>query len=370
MSNKKLINILMISSSSELGGGTKHMFMLGDNLKSHFKVFYAFPKNSNNNFLENLNFKNHIEISERKLNVKDIIKLRKFIKKKSIDIIHAHGKGAGAIGRIVRIFVNKPLIYTFHGVHLKCHSWNGKLIYLIYEFLLGWIDTRKILVSKSEKKYAIKSNIYLGKKSLIINNGVSNKSIKKFENKNQKNEKKYPFSKITVLTVCRFVYQKNVKEILRIAFNLPYIDFYLIGNGPLWDEINYLILKNNLKNVFLLGEKKDIYKYLYKSDIYLSTSLYEGLPISILEAMSVGLPIIASDVVGNCDTIVSGQSGYLYKLNDLEEAVAKIKKLSKSNNLRKRFSLASFERQRNFFSKELMIKQYEKLYKNLYKELR
>ncbi len=362
MSHKKKINILMISSSSDLGGGTKHMFMLGSNLKSQFKIFYAVPNNSN--FLKYLNSENHIDISERRLSVKDIIKLKKFVKLKSIDIIHSHGKGAGAIGRFVRLLVNKPLIYTFHGIHLKCHNLNTRIIYLIYEFLLGWIDSKKILVSKSEKKYAIKSKIYLGSKSLIINNGVSNKEIKEFENLNCKNDQFFQFSKITILTVCRFVDQKNIKEILEIAFHLSNIDFYIIGNGPLWKEINYLILKNNLKNVFLPGEKKDIFKYFYSSDIYLSTSFYEGLPISILEAMSVGLPIIASDVIGNCDTILSGQSGYLYKLNDVKDAVLKIKKLSKSNNLRKKFGNAAFERQRYLFSKELMVKQYTNLYRN------
>ena len=144
MIHKKSINILMISSSSDLGGGTKHMFMLGRNLNRQFKIFYAVPQNSN--FMKDFNSENHIEISERRLSFKDIIKLKKFIKLNSIDIIHSHGKGAGAIGRFVRILVNKPLIYTFHGIHLKCHNWNRRLMYLIYEFLLGWIYSRKILV--------------------------------------------------------------------------------------------------------------------------------------------------------------------------------------------------------------------------------
>ncbi len=365
MTIDKKINILMISSSSSLGGGTKNMFMLGSSLNKDFKVFYAVPKN--NNFLKDLNFENHIEISERRLVIKDLLNLREFVNLKSIDIIHAHGKGAGAVGRIIKLLVNKPLIYTFHGIHMKCHNLNEKLIYLIYEFLLGWIDSRKILVSKSEKRYAIKSKIYLGNKSLIINNGVSNKPIKQFKDIKFKNDQSFKFSKIVVTTVCRFVEQKNIKDILKIAQHLPNIQFYIIGDGPLWHEVNYLILKNNLKNVFLTGEKNDIFKYLYSSDIYLSTSFYEGLPISILEAMSVGLPIIASNVIGNCDTIKSGQSGYLYKVYDPKDAVIKIKKLSKSINLRKKFGHASFERQRFLFSKELMIKKYTNLYRNLLK---
>ena len=78
---------------------------------------------------------------------------------------------------------------------------------------------------------------------------------------------------ISVISICRFVRQKNINEILNIAFKLPNLKFYIIGNGPLWTQINDLIKNKNLKNVSLLGEKKNIFKYLYKSDIYLSSSL-------------------------------------------------------------------------------------------------
>jgi len=355
----------MISSSSSLGGGTKHMFMLGENLNKQFNIFYAIP--SNNNFLKKLNSKNHLEISERKIIIKDLINLKKFINLNSIDIIHAHGKGAGVIARIIKIFVNKPLIYTFHGIHLKCHSWNKRSIYIIYEFLLGWLDSKKILVSKSEKEYAINSKIYLGHKSLIINNGVSNKTIKTFKKTNRKNILNNQSSSLKIITICRFVDQKNIKEILKIALHLPKINFYIIGHGPLWNEINLLISKNGLKNVFLLGEKNDIYKYLYSADIYLSTSLYEGLPISILEAMSVGLPIVASNVIGNRDTIEEGKSGYLYQVYNPKDAVSKIETLSISLKIRKKIGEGAFKRQRKLFSKELMFDRYIFLYKTFAK---
>ena len=120
----------MISSSSSLGGGTKHMFMLGRNLNSDFNVFYAIPKNSH--FENYLDSNIHIAISERKLSFIDTLKLFFFIKSKSIDIIHAHGKGAGLISRILIILTWRPLIYTFHGIHLKCHSKFTKIIYIFF----------------------------------------------------------------------------------------------------------------------------------------------------------------------------------------------------------------------------------------------
>ena len=208
----------MISSSSILGGGTKHMFMLGKSLSDDFKVYYAIPMNKN--FSRHLNSKNHLKISERRLVLSDLIRLKNFIKVNSIDIIHSHGKGAGALARIAKIFVNKPLIHTFHGIHLKCHHWYKNIFYIFYENLFGILDTSKVFVSKSEKKYAEASKIYLGNNSLIINNGVKNMPLKGSEYTQNFNCKAFNISKIKVISVCRFVHQKNIQDIIKIAIKL------------------------------------------------------------------------------------------------------------------------------------------------------
>ena len=166
----------MISSTSKLGGGTKHMFILGEKIKSDYKVFYAIPKS--NDFSNHLNDANHFPITERKVNFSEILKLRKFIQMQSIDIIHAHGKGAGLIARLSTIFQNKKIIYTFHGIHLKCHNLISKNIYVVYEFLMGRIDSHKIFVSKSEKDYAKFSKIYIGRNNSVISNGGEVRDIK------------------------------------------------------------------------------------------------------------------------------------------------------------------------------------------------
>ncbi len=86
------------------------MFSLGENLGEEFKVFYALPINYN--FSEILNSENHILISERKITFKDIFNLKNFVKRNSIDIIHAHGKGAGVIARILLLFFVEEQVYS------------------------------------------------------------------------------------------------------------------------------------------------------------------------------------------------------------------------------------------------------------------
>ena len=158
--------ILLISASGKTGGGPSHIFLLKELLRDEFDFYLAMP--FLNQKIKSYD-KKYLNISERRISLIDILRLIKFSRKNSIDIIHAHGKGAGAISRVVRLLINKPLIYTFHGIHLKCHNWFKRLFYIIYEYLTGWIDSKKILVSNSERTYAKNSKIYLGNNSVIIN---------------------------------------------------------------------------------------------------------------------------------------------------------------------------------------------------------
>ena len=129
------------------------------------------------------------------------------------------------------------------------------------------------------------------------------------------------------------------------------------------------IESKKIKNVYLFGNKKDVFKYLYESDLFLSTSLYEGHPISILEAMSIGLPIVASKVTGNIDTIKNNFSGLFYRLGDINGAVKCIEKIMKNSDLKLEISNNSFLSHRKLFTTEKMKNEYLSLYKENYKYL-
>ena len=353
----------MVSSSSKLGGGPILMFSLGKSLADKFDFFYALPESKN--FSKYLNNSNHIFIKERKINFSDLLKIAKFIKKNKIDLIHAHGKGASAISRIIKIFISKPIIYTFHGIHLSCHSFISKIFYLMYEYSTGFLDFSKVFVSRSELKFAMKFRICMGRKSVVIHNGIKNINLKN-DNTFNKNTIKNFTEKIKVISVCRFVEQKNIQEIIQIAEVLPQFQFKILGDGPLYNEIDNSIKIKRLNNVQLLGNCMNVYTHLLNSDIFLSSSLYEGLPLSILEAMSIGLPIVASNVVGNCDAIIHDQSGYLYDLHDINSAVGYLKLLSNDKVDRLKKGKAAFNRQRKNFSINKMKNSYKNLYINAF----
>jgi len=362
--NRSKIKILLISSSGKTGGGPSHIFLLKEILKDEFDFYLAMPPyNSKINIIDNTKYLN---ISERKILISDILRLIIFSKKNAIDIIHAHGKGAGLIARILKIFINKPLIYTFHGIHTLCLSRFIKFIYIFYENITGWLDNEKVFVSLSERMQTIYYQIFIGKNNCIINN--STKEMCRIEvNRDKKNSNiGIKNNKKNIISVCRLVDQKNIFEIFKIAKNLEIYNFLVLGDGYLFKKAKIYLKNNNIKNVYLLGNQIDIFKYLYESDLFLSTSLYEGHPISILEAMSVGLPIVASKVTGNIDTIRSGFSGFFYRLGDINQARYCIEKIMKDDELKLKFSKNSFSTHRKLFTTDKMKESYISLYKKYY----
>ena len=305
----------------------------------------------------------YLEIAERKLLPIDILKLIFFSRKNSIDIIHAHGKGAGIIARIIKIFLKKPLIYTFHGIHTNCMNRFNKFLYILYENSTGWIDEEKVFVSLSEKIQAINLKIFVGKNNRIINN--STQKMHRINIDAKKNNLKIGIrnKKKNIISICRFVEQKNIFEIFKIAKKLKIYNFIVLGEGILFDKAKNFLKSNNIQNVYLFGNKTNVFKYLYESDLFLSTSLYEGHPISILEAMSIGLPIVASKVTGNIDTVKDNYSGFFYKLGDINEACNCIERIMENSDQKLKISNNSFFTHRKLFTTSKMKNSYSLLYK-------
>ena len=170
-------------------------------------------------------------------------------------------------------------------------------------------------------------------------------------------------NKKNIISICRLVDQKNIFEIFNIAEKLQIYNFIVLGEGLLFEKAKMYLKNMDIKNVFLLGNQADIFNYLYESDLFLSTSLYEGHPISILEAMSIGLPIVASRVTGNVDTIKNDISGFFYRLGDIKQASFLIEKIMENKELKLQLSNNSFFTHRKLFTTNKMKNAYSLLYK-------
>jgi glycosyltransferase involved in cell wall biosynthesis len=141
------------------------------------------------------------------------------------------------------------------------------------------------------------------------------------------------------------------------------VAFHIYGSGEDFDLIRQLIESNKLGGQIVLhGADSNARDKLVDGFCYISTSRWEGLPISLLEAMAAGLPVLASNVVGNNDVIIDGENGLLFELNDPKSCAEKILRLASDKKLWESISINARNTVQQKFSIKKMITETEKVY--------
>lgn len=243
----------------------------------------------------------------KKLSVYDLISFYHiycYLKTHKFDIIHSHSSKAGFIFRVTNLFfIHKSIsIHTPHCFYFNAHQRFLKYIYIFIEKILSKI-TDIIIISETEKKSIVSYNITNTEKIKVINNAIEHKDILYI---NKKEIKKYygiPEDKFIILGIGRLVKQKNWVTFINVAqyvINRNNNFFFIIaGDGPMYNEIINLINKYNIsKNIKLVGHIENTEQIYSVTNFYLSTSLYEGLPYTYLDAASFNLPMLLTQTEG------------------------------------------------------------------------
>lgn len=370
MQNK---NILLITLRGDIGGGTKHVDSIYENLKEEFNLFLASPveepygvkwKNATYKFNHFLN------LPKRKFSVRSFFKLILFSKKNKIKIVHAHGWGAGIYARLLKLFIPKLVVlYTLHGFHIESLPIIKRKISFLLERILSILTTMFINVSNSEKLTCLAYHIYKEKKSLLIYNGVADKFSKEFDVKSIRAKLGLPIESFIVISVTRFDSVKNLSDFVEIAYLLKSeadILFVLLGNGEEMEKVKQINAKYQLENLLLTGFIENPFEYLISSNIYLSTSKVEGLPYSLIEANMCGKPVVASNVRGNNEIVVDKINGLLFSLSNLSEAADSILRLKNDHIFYQKLSVNARQRYLSLFTEERMIGQLKNLYERYF----
>jgi glycosyltransferase involved in cell wall biosynthesis len=174
-----------------------------------------------------------------------------------------------------------------------------------------------------------------------------------------------PEEKFLIISVLRFSYQKNLPLLINIAEQLNQnekFSFIIIGDGEQRASVEEQIASKNIGNINLLGFRNNVIEYLFASDIYLSTSFWEGMPYSLIEAAGCGLPIVATNVIGNDEVVSDGENGYLFELNNPGIAVKKILELERSPDQNKKMGEKSLRIVRDNFQLSMMINKMKDIY--------
>jgi glycosyltransferase involved in cell wall biosynthesis len=280
------------------------------------------------------------------------------IKRGKYDIVHTHSSKAGCLGRLAaRLTHIQKIYYTPHAFAFQAYS-NGlrRIFYLSIERILTKITNKIICVSESEKNLAIRYGVADLKKIIVISNAIN---IPKINIKNSKIMEKLGINndKIIIGTVGNFCTQKGYKYIIEAAAKvINHFDdviFIIIGDGNersyIEKMINFLQLENK---IILTGhvQHEEMLNYYAIMDIFVLASLWEGMPYSILEAMSIGKPIIATDVPGTRDIVVHNETGKLVPPRDSLAISKSLHYLLKEPKQRNKLGKAA---------QQLMVEQYQ-----------
>lgn len=259
--------------------------------------------------------------------VKILKKIKRQLPKSSSIIVHTHSSKAGILGRwAAKAAGVKVRIHSVHGFPFNdFQPFFKKYIYIILEKITSIITSHFIAVSSSNIDEGIKYKIFKRYKATLIRSGID---ISRFKNPETGKEETrtylgIPLDAPVVLMVSCLKPQKAPIDFVKACFiikeKIKNVSFLLAGDGVLRPELENEIKKQGLEGTFhLLGWRRDIPNLINASDVLVLTSLWEGLPRVIPQAMAASVPVVATKVNGSLEAVKEGVNGFLLNPGDIE----------------------------------------------------
>ena len=291
-----------------------------------------------------------------------------YVRQNKIDLIHCHLPWAGLVGRVIYKLTGTPVLYTEHNKQERYH-WVTRLL---NRLTFSW-QTAAIAVS-GDVAESIKKNISVHVPVVEILNGVNTNSFQrdKLKGTEVRNQLNVPQNGIVVGTVAVFRFQKRLKEWLEVFSIAAAVNDNLygiiVGDGPLKEEIvahrKHLGLDHK---VFMPGLQSEVRPWLSAMDIYLMTSVFEGLPIALLEAMSMECAICTTDAGGIKEVIRIDVDGMMVKVDEWDTLPDIINTLAKYPAKLQQLKTNARNRAMEKFSITTMTRSLEEVYKRFAK---
>lgn len=363
------IKILHIIKS--LGRGGAEMLLpetlkLHDKSKFDFHYIYFLPwKNqmvdslmSHGGTVSCISANNNIQLILKWRQVRD------YVRKHDIQLIHAHLPWAGIIAKVVGKLTNTPVIYTEHNKQERYH-WITRLMNLT---TMNWL-TAIVAVSEDVAVSIRRYKPRLRPASRVILNGVDIQKFAPgiFNGKEIRKALNIPEAALVIGTIAVFRFQKRLDLWMEIAqtilTTIPSAYFIMVGDGPLK---NMLIEKRKSlgleERIHLAGLQTEVRPYIAAFDIYMMTSVFEGLPIALLETMASGCAVVSTDAGGIKEVIQNDINGMLCSVRRPEILAELITSLNVNVEKRKQLGISARRRIEETFSMEKMVKELEALY--------
>lgn len=307
-----------------------HMPIIKDMIDKGNEVKVYSKNTSSNSFEENgVEFIN-INFTRAPLtwnSLKVFFQLFKLLKIEKFDLISTHTPTASVLIRAAAFFSRSKakIIYTAHGFHFfkGAPIKNWIIFYWLEKILAKATDVLFVMNDedfKISQKFKLRAN---GEVKKIPGIGINLKKYKKLDEKmvgKIRENLQVKENELMLISVAELSYRKNQIQLLKALENLGgNIKLFLVGEGEKREEYKKFIEKNGLnEKVKLLGVRSDINELINASDLVCLTSIHEGLPRCILEAMAIGKPALVSDIRGNNDLIKHLENGLVVPLNNIK----------------------------------------------------
>lgn len=288
------------------------------------------------------------------LDISIIPKLRSIIKQEHPDAIHTHRYVLQYVAPAA-FGLNTRIIHTVHSVAQKE---NTKMARIFNNFIFKLKMAIPVALTEQVKDTIVEVYDIKRERIPVIYNGIP------LQKCTQKTD--YNFgNNIHLLHVGRYAEPKNHIEMIKAICQLHAFEsriiLNLVGEGPLKDDISAIIKSNHAESYIIQhGPTNNVFDHMNKADIFILPSIYEGMPITLIEAMGSGIPILASNVGGIPDMIENAKEGILCT-PDAYGIISKIKEMILDKDLREFIGKQAYIASKKF-SVEKMAKKYVKLY--------
>ncbi|MFQ6103735.1 MAG: glycosyltransferase family 4 protein [Candidatus Glassbacteria bacterium] len=301
------MRVLHVIDSSKRGGGQTHVRgLLLELSRLGFELHLAVPTDGNVfDGLEASGIIVHQAGISKFHAAHSLRELVRILRQVRPDILHLHGSVAGVWGRLASTFVRDvSVVYTYHGVHyLRYRVFPRTHLFYLADRALSRLSERVICVSDSDRDLVIRAGLKSPEKVSVIHNGIDTSDHLDAFSTDRVDSSLFSGSDRLVICVARLHRQKGHVYLLRAAVSIlerhPNTAFLLVGDGPERRRLEKLSRKLRIEDhVHFLGERDDVPALLSISDLFVLPSLWEGLPISVLEAALHRVPMIVTEVPG------------------------------------------------------------------------
>jgi glycosyltransferase involved in cell wall biosynthesis len=302
-----------------------------------------------------------VESLGRRINpVKDLrayFELKKIVREFKPDLIHTHTFKAGLLGRLLQTEV--PVVHTFHGHLLTDPEFSG-----FKQRVIIWIERvlakkSAVLITVGEKVSEDLLEAGVGKRDQFLSIASEIDEVDFISRSEARAKFSIKDSQIVVLWMARLVGVKNPYLAIEVAKLLPKAHFILAGGGDLYESL----LKDAPNNVQIVGWQ-DPAEVIPAADIFLSTSANEGIPYSILEAQSWGLPVVSVRAGAVEEVVIEGETGFVTE-SDAALLAARIQPLIRDSDLRRKMAERARAKSLESTGKKAKARAHAELYRRI-----